>query len=524
MTNYEKIYDELLELGSLGEYDNKTALLKLGLLDDASYFLKRIEGLELAILLSEELKSRDLSNAEKVELHYFIANIWSDIGKLKRTDKDEAWVWEQEELENEIINIRYSLKYLIHSKVDNIISNKRKCEILTNYGNILSSIGRIAESVEIRDLALEIDPHFSMAKGNKGSTFFYYSQHIYDIGHQAIFLNYAHKLLSEAICGNIFPHVEEYYKQIIEILNRNCPEDILTKSYDLTSFSFGDSEEEIKYRKWALKNRLFLNPLNDIGEFSIAARDVLSTPSITTDINTGPQFQGFFNQIKQEFVSARFLYYEGINQSEKHYSDNEVLLLDTKDYVKYGINIEKIKMAFRISYSIFDKIANFINYYFNIGINDRRVNFRTMWYSNFDKKEIRDVFYKKENLPLRALYWISKDFFNSNIKDSIELDSEEINKIRNYIEHRYVKVHEIEYHITKDLNTFPYGEDKLAYSVVIDDLEAKTLKLLKLARSAILYLSQAIFVEETHSHRNSEDRKLTLPINLNVYDNYKYQI
>jgi hypothetical protein len=78
----------------------------------------------------------------------------------------------------------------------------------------------------------------------------------------------------------------------------------------------GKSPEERRCRRWCLQNTLFINPLNDLGPLSIAAQDVLTLPSLIVSIATGPtvpEIIGFFNQMKQEFVSARYLYYEGIN-------------------------------------------------------------------------------------------------------------------------------------------------------------------------------------------------------------------
>ena len=39
-----------------------------------------------------------------------------------------------------------------------------------------------------------------------------------------------------------------------------------------------------------------------------------------------------------------------------------------RDYPIYGIGIEKIKACYRAVYSVFDKIAFFLNEYFEIGI------------------------------------------------------------------------------------------------------------------------------------------------------------
>jgi len=58
--------------------------------------------------------------------------------------------------------------------------------------------------------------------------------------------------------------------------------------------------------------------------FSIAAQDVLTLPSLTVGTASRgamPEVIGFFNQIKQEFVSARYLYYEGLHAKGIHFCD-----------------------------------------------------------------------------------------------------------------------------------------------------------------------------------------------------------
>ena len=71
--------------------------------------------------------------------------------------------------------------------------------------------------------------------------------------------------------------------------------------------------------------------------------DVLHPPPITVAIGTGPYFESFFNQIKQEFVSARYLLYEGESQRRPHFSDAGVTLADTRDYPLFGLAGEKVK-------------------------------------------------------------------------------------------------------------------------------------------------------------------------------------
>src|SRR3546814_1717379 len=122
------------------------------------------------------------------------------------------------------------------------------------------------------------------------------------------------------------------------------------------------SSEERDYRTWCLRNALFLNPLNDIAAHSIAAQDILTLPDLVSSIDEPPILIGFFNQMKQEYVSARWEYYLGIQAKRPPSSDRKVLLYNTLDYPSYGLAVARVrseehtselKSLMRISYAVF---------------------------------------------------------------------------------------------------------------------------------------------------------------------------
>jgi ATP synthase F1 epsilon subunit len=165
-----------------------------------------------------------------------------------------------------------------------------------------------------------------------------------------------------------------------------------------------------------LRERLFLNPLNDLGELLIAAHDPLSPVSIVMPLGKGPYLFSYFNSLKQEFVSARFLLYQGLRRHGRHFSDRGVKLSDTLDDSVRGLGMEKVKAAFRVAYSLLDKVAFFLNDYFTLRIRHQDVSFRDLWYEPKKKgaakdatRVLRSQFVDAENLPLRGLFWISKD-------------------------------------------------------------------------------------------------------------------
>ncbi|CEG09722.1 hypothetical protein BN961_03152 [Afipia felis] len=146
-----------------------------------------------------------------------------------------------------------------------------------------------------------------------------------------------------------------------------------------------------------------------------------------------------------------------------------------------------MKAAYRIAYSIFDKIAFFLNDYAALGIKPRDVYFKTLWYGNPHKKPpaIRNEFTSSRNWPLRGLYWVSKDLFDPVLQGVMEPEAQQLYFIRNKLEHSYLKVHEI---LLPRSGGDPISDmftDRLAYSIARDDLQAKTIHLYRLARAGL---------------------------------------
>jgi hypothetical protein len=167
----------------------------------------------------------------------------------------------------------------------------------------------------------------------------------------------------------------------------------------------------------------------------------------------------------------------------------------------YSLAVEKVKTAFRVLYSLFDKIAFFLNHYLRLSIPERQINFRTFWYGSQDKRRgLRPEFQNRENWPLRGLFWLSKDLYEDKpgFKEAIEPDAQALSLIRNHIEHKYLKLHEFGPPPApeEDEDLLPPLTDTLAFSLGRDEFEAKTLRLMKITRAALIYLVLAIYREE----------------------------
>lgn len=294
------------------------------------------------------------------------------------------------------------------------------------------------------------------------------------------------------------------------------------RAIDMHGYSIGSSKREREYRNWALHERLFLNPLNDLGLYRISAWDTLSLPDFRGPIGAPPSLIGFFNQMKQEYASGRWLLYDGLHSDRVHFSDRRVVLFNTLDYPAYSLAIEKVKAAYRVGYSLLDKIAYFLNDYAGLAIDARNVYFRTVWYENNDLKKgtIRKQFLHR-NAPLRGLFWLSKDLFDPGLQDVMEPDARALYAIRNHLEHSYLKVHEILIPRSKEYDIESPWRDRLAYSIGRMDFEAKALKVFRLARASLIYLALAMHREERRRAMDRpEDRYMPMDLPI-IEDRWK---
>ncbi len=524
MNKLESEFRSLLEVESADALDAEAALNHLARLIDLAFVFKHADGTRRALQIGDGIGKRSLTSAQTAILNYYLSNAWANRRQLEQPTGESEWKWEQPEVEKQIIHLRRAQGSGAFGELDPL----RQCQILTNLGNLLNTVGRFVEAVSFWDEALAILPSFGMAQGNRGYGLIFYAQSLYDKGHQPIFLRHAHAGLRTALaCDPDEVHgvdhwAREAFSEKLAWLESTLVPEYLSQGTQMEEFPLGDSDSEFTYRRWCLRNRLFLNPLNDLGPHSIAAHDVLTTPSIVVKPGEGMHFQGFFNQLKQEYASARYLYYEGATSTTPHFSDRGVLLVNTLDYPCYCLAAEKVKIAFRMAYSLLDKVAFFLNHYLALGIPERRVGFRSFWYTGQERqRELRPEFAACDNWPLRGLFWLSKDLFENaaEFRECLEPDAQELDTVRNHAEHKYLKLHDSLWSGPADGGK-PFGiqPDALAFSVYRADFTAKALRLMKMARAALTYLSLAIHAEEKKREQARPKKGLVLPMPVDTWE------
>jgi len=503
-------FDSIMAFDAPEDLPAGDALPLIGRLIDLSTDLNRPDGARRAIELADRRLSRDPPADEAVLLHYFASNAWSVL-QLAGAANGAVWNWHQPEIERQLVHLRSALTAPGFAASP----PTRRCQILTNLGNLLSDIGRMVEAVEYWDRALEVEPRFGMARANRGRGRVAYAGALYDDGHRAVFLRDAHADLSAALRHGVDPHARSAFEEWVRQIEDALSPEYLKDGTDFDAFPLGQGKVEREYRQWCLSRRLFLNPLNDLGPVAIAARDILGNPTVVTHPDDGPTYVGFYNQLKQEFVTARLLLYEGTTARAPHFADRDVCLYDTSDYPVYSVAAEKTKLAFRAAYSLFDKIAYFLNDYLGLGIPERQVSFKTLWFAKQKKTQgLRPELENYRNWPLRGLFWLGRDLSEEGegVGEALEPDGRELSTLRNHAEHKYLKLHDPWSPSLREACRQAGFGDRLACSAAREDFEAKALRVLKLARSALIYLSLGMTEEERR--RAEKGPRPALPINL----------
>jgi hypothetical protein len=237
-----------------------------------------------------------------------------------------------------------------------------------------------------------------------------------------------------------------------------------------------------------------------------AATDHFSLPGYRAPLDEPPQFIAWFNQLKQEFSAARTLLFEADGGMSAHYSDRKLWLADTLDYSVFGFSLEKMRLAFRVAYGLLDKVAGFVNAYFKLQEPPDRVNFRNVWLTK-DRKSVRAEFTEHPNWPLRGLYWLAFDILekkNGDDPDAISPEAEDLYQLRNALEHRCLSLHELL--VDKEIPS-------ILERTTVTHFQERTLLMLRLARSSLIYLSMAVGAEERLRARSDKGRHvpMTLP-------------
>ena len=445
------------------------------------------------------------TDEERVHLRYYQSNTYAAIIASNHGNADRTWSWKQPDGVQNILLLRHAIAEPAFRTVHPIFAS----QIRTNLANRLHALGRPVAANEQWLEALKTTPSLAKAHANRAQGLALYGGALYDPGHTLLLLAAARSSFDDALHDGALwesgdresatPRMIEQRTQVAAFLARVGYD----QDSDPTRWSLGSTNEERQYRRWCLQERLFLNPLNEAYTDAVAATDVLHLPDHTYRIEEEPRFPAYYNLMKQEYISARYRLYCAIHSEDLEFLMRDVLMLDSGEGQLLGHYTEDFRSAFRSAYALFDKIGLFLNDYFRIGIKPRDVTFRRIWFEqpNSTPSTVRPIFDNRQNWPLLGLYFLSKDLFDQEFNEVAEPDADDLAQLRQQLEHRFLSLQDVVTEASAEIHRF----------ISIEGFKSKTLRLLKMAREALIYVSLAMHREETLKGQETENDGTLIP-------------
>lgn len=354
-------------------------------------------------------------------------------------------------------------------------------QTLVNLANILKRQFRLSEALyfydRVNDLNLDIPQSWinrsetlKMLNQVSGS-FSFQMMHEVKAGYE--------KVISSA---EIPPSWREYYQKQVKH-HENKIADAYTESGIEMVDRDTEQHETLKefeslsdFRRFVLTKHLSLSEHGLYCACAGSARDNLTIPTgsgIYGDFV--PAMEMVLNRLKSEFSLARRFHYEYLNEKVDEESLHESCYSELFNDELLGINIEKLRTAFRLCFGILDKIAAAICDLYQVQPSNGSIYFQGFW--QLDQAGRREKFEKIKTPGLLALYSLATDL---NERKDGELAF--FKQWRNDLEHKFVVIHESVDPI--DIYDSFKSNDKIITIVESDFLEHLE-QLLQITRSAI---------------------------------------
>jgi hypothetical protein len=494
----EKYFDEIKNIDVINDDDSKanyvliTILNYGGFLIDCAGVVRDENLLDEGIYFTKNLFSRvTKENKFYSNIAYNLANGLEEKIKIKQHNSNHHyWIGDKNTEESK----RLYRNILDQISTDDVLV----LPLLTNYANLLNGrLGRVLESLNYYDKALSINSKFSMALANKGYVQTLFAS-VLSGEASSIFTHEAYINIKHALKIGLDEGPKIYFNSIQEQIKNLFPEiENLGENIECKNI-LKDADDSFKsfYKVFCNENNLYLNPISNNHKCEAALYDPLTIKRMMikkSEVdNKFYKIVGNFNQIKQEFVLARYLAAQSFFQDiELNFVDDGVVILDTLDYSVFNIYIEQAKTSFRISYSLLDKIAFVFNQYLNLGLKENAIYFYKLspLFSDSIIKKLSPL----QNPYISAILDLANDFNNGYYQKLAEL--------RNAFEHRFKSIHiySIPRRVTND-------DKNLDASEMLTAVEFRKLliDLLKIVKAAIFYLVLMIDWEERINESNNK--------------------
>ena len=383
-----------------------------------------------------------------------------------------------------------------------IDSVKTQPTYVVNLGNALKQQFRISEALDCYDSVNSLNLDIPQSWINRSETLMMLNQvsNTYSIQMlEQIKNGYENILLSQKIP----PMWLEYYrKQVVyhhdKIIEASKNADIEIDLHDLDKTK-SEYNELSDYRKFCLDNNLSLSEHGLYCACAGSSRDNLTIPTLGGVVGDFViPMEMVLNRLKSEFSFARQLYFDYLTTEQDHELLHDSCFSELFNDELLGIDVEKLRTAFRSCFGILDKIGIAICELYNLYPPNGKVYFQSFW--QLDQDNRREKFNSHKSPGLLALYSIATDL---NDRKGGELSF--LKQLRNDLEHEFVVVHKI------DNPSDIYKSYEFIKTIVFikeDDFLNHLKRLLQLTRSAIFSF---VFAVRDKALNEKKDGRIYLP-------------
>lgn len=380
-----------------------------------------------------------------------------------------------------------------------VTAKNQRYNALIKLGDVYSHMGRLQDGVECYKDAALLYPNDYRWKFHFGFTLFN-THSYYERAAERFVVSLMKDLLRDCLDMKEYSQLANYVYDIIKDwespdLNEDNP------------INF-EATEEGDYNHWVNQNVLRLNAYNDINFTStLCQEDSLYFDGVFSPKTEPDSWRRLFqmlNEIKQEYVSARYMLYSYFMKSgSSHVSDKNVRLADLYDRSNYSFHLELAKSAFRSLYSILDKIAFVLNEYLDLNMNPERVNFSNVWYENSKLYRIKEAILKYKSLySLAGLLFIRNDIYGGADDYLQAKETKLLKKVRNAIEHRAIII----------VDDGMLEDDGSVLNISRMEFERVSINLIKTVRQAIFCFVNAVnHIEYDKKLEITKNGKMIIP-------------
>lgn len=382
-------------------------------------------------------------------------------------------------------------------------------QFYVNLSNLYHEMGRIIESIQILTDVEKVVDGFLMASGNLAIKHYTLGNSLTTEPHNMplakFFIEKGLELLSstlddateETIPLESFEDFRTWELRMEHICDKSLKDEKAWTSVE----DVGEA-----YKVWSSKKGLSLNYVNVIYPYGNV--DDINIPDMGLGYfknSNNLEYYSWFNTIKQEYNMARYFLYQvdidtRVIGDEAQESQKYNVLINTFDYPSIGYRTELLKISLREAFGVLDKIGMICCKFNKVNMRTASIDFHK-WYQSI-KLEVA------LKSPFKPLYWLSKDL------DRKSGEMKDIRQLRNYLEHRYIRVLES---YDKTMAEEFEDDSKYEYKVTYSDLKEKAFRTLRLVRSAIFYMVMGFNAEYMITINNLQKNEIFLPLNVSVY-------